>query len=459
MNEFDILIIGGGPGGYVAAIKAAQMGAKVGLIEKEAIGGVCLNWGCIPTKALLKSAKVYKMMKHSLSYGITIDDPNTIKASLPLMMKRKDDVVKKLTGGVKMLLKKNGVTVFDGFAEVMDAHAVKVNNQTLSAKHLILATGASPIIPPIVGVKEALEENILLTSKEILSLNEIPQSLVIIGGGVIGVEFATLFSAIGTQVTIIERLSGILMSVDEEIQSAYTKILKKDKINLITEASVVGINKHQVTYEKEGIQHTIDTDKILMSVGMKANTKGLENLRLEMNQSSVKINDHMETSVKGVYAIGDLNGKMMLAHVASAQGIIAVENIMGKSNKMNYRRVPAGIYGSPEIAYVGYTEQELKKEGISYKVSKFPLSANGKALAEGESEGFVKVLIDPTYGEILGMHILAQNATDIIAEAVVTMELEGTVHEVAKSIHPHPTLSEIMMEVAHGAIDKAIHII
>jgi dihydrolipoamide dehydrogenase len=459
MNEFDILIIGGGPGGYVAAIKGAQLGAKVGLIEKEAIGGVCLNWGCIPTKAMLKSAKVYKMMKNSESYGITITDSSTIKANLPMIVKRKDDVVKKLTGGVKTLLKKNGVTVFDGFAEVMSPKSVKVNDQLLSTKHLILATGASPIIPPIPGVKEALESQKIVTSKEILALQEIPKSLVIIGGGVIGIEFATMFSALGSKVTIIERLEGILMNIDEEIRIAYTKILKKENIDILTSSTVVGINNSQVIYEKDGNQYQVDADKILMSVGMKPNTKGIEKLNLEMNKSGVVVNDYMETSTRGIYAIGDLNGKMMLAHVASAQGIVAVENIMGKPSKIDYRRVPAGIYGSPEIAYVGYTEQELKRDGKKYKSSKFPISANGKALAEGESEGFVKVLIDPKYGEILGMHILAQNATDIIAEAVVTMELEGTVHEVAKAIHPHPTLSEIMMEVAHGAVSKPIHII
>lgn len=459
MNEFDILVIGGGPGGYVAAIKAAQLGAKVGLVEKEAIGGVCLNWGCIPTKAMLKSAKVYKMMKHSESYGITIDDPNLIKANLPMMVKRKDDVVKKLTGGVKTLLKKNGVTVFDGFAEVINPKTVKVDGQTLTTKHLVLATGASPIIPPIPGVKESLEKGIILTSKEILALTDMPKSLVIIGGGVIGVEFATMFSSIGVKVTIIERLEGILMNVDEEIRTAYTKILKKENIDLHLSSSVVEVKNNEVIYEKDGVKQAIVADKILMSVGMKPNTKGIEKLNLEMNKSGVVVNDYMETNVRGVYAIGDLNGKMMLAHVASAQGIVAVENIMGKPSKIDYRRVPAGIYGSPEIAYVGYTEQELKRDGKKYKSSKFPISANGKALAEGESEGFVKVLIDPKYGEILGMHILAQNATDIIAEAVVTMELEGTVHEVAKAIHPHPTLSEIMMEVAHGAVSKPIHII
>jgi dihydrolipoamide dehydrogenase len=459
MTEFDILIIGGGPGGYVAAIKAAQLGAKVGLVEKEAIGGVCLNWGCIPTKAMLKSAKVYKMMKNSESYGITITDSSTIQANLPMIVKRKDDVVKKLTSGVKTLLKKNGVTVFDGFAEVKSPKSVLVNDQLLSTKYLVLATGASPIIPPIPGVKEALESKIIVTSKEILALQEIPKSLVIIGGGVIGIEFATMFSALGSKVTIIERLEGILMNIDEEIRTAYTKILKKENIEILTSSSVVKIDKNKVFYEKDGNQVSLEASKILMSVGMKPNTQGIEKLNLEMNKSGVVVNDYMETSIRGIYAIGDLNGKMMLAHVASAQGIVAVENIMGKPSKIDYRRVPAGIYGSPEIAYVGYTEQELKRDGKKYKSSKFPISANGKALAEGESEGFVKVLIDPKYGEILGMHILAQNATDIIAEAVVTMELEGTVHEVAKAIHPHPTLSEVMMEVAHGAVSKPIHII
>lgn len=456
---YDVIIIGGGPGGYVAAIKAAQSHLKVALIEKEAIGGVCLNWGCIPTKALLKSAKVYKQIMHAESYGIVINDKKAIKPDLNLMMKRKDDVVKKLTGGVKMLLKKNGVTVIEGFAEVIDSHTVRVADQSFQTKTLILATGASPIMPPIPGLDYARKAGIALTSKEILSITTLPTSLVIVGGGVIGIEFATMFSALGTEVTILERVDNILTQVDEEIRTSYVKLLKKEGIKILTSASVEAIDEHVVTYVKDGKKEQIQADIILMSVGMKANTKGFEKLGLTISPKGVVVNEQMQTSLKDVYAIGDVNGEMMLAHVASAQGLIAIENILGKASKIDYRKAPAGIYGSPEIAYVGYNEQELRKQNRPYKVSKFPLSANGKALAEGDSDGFVKILVDPTYGEILGIHILAPNATDIIAEAVVTMELEGTVHEVAKAIHPHPTLSEIMMEAAHGAVDKPIHII
>lgn len=458
MKNYDIVVIGGGPGGYVAAIKAAQLGFTVAVVEKEAIGGVCLNWGCIPTKALLKSAKVFKTFMHAENYGVMIADKSQIKADLPAMMKRKDGVVKRLTGGVRTLLQKNGADIYEGYGEVIDATTVKVNQETLKAKNIILATGASPIMPPIPGLKEAFEAGTVLTSKEILALQEIPKSLVIVGGGVIGVEFATMFSALGTEVTIIERLDSILMTTDEDIRTAYAKVLKKDKIKLLTSASVTEINKNKVTYELNGKKETMEASKILMSVGMKPNTKGLEKLNLEMTQKGVKVNEKMETSVKGVYAIGDLNGELMLAHVASAQGIVAVESIKGHKASIDYKRAPAGIYGSPEIAYVGYTEQELKSLNKPYKVSKFPVAANGKSLAEGDSEGFVKILFDPTYGELLGMHILAANATEMIAEAVVTMELEGTVYELAKSIHPHPTLSEMIMEAAHGAVDKPIHI-
>jgi len=456
VSKHDVLIIGGGPGGYVAAIKAAQQGLNVGLIEKEAIGGVCLNWGCIPTKALLKSAKVYSMFEHAKDYGISVD--GSFSMDMKKMIKRKDRVVKKLTGGVKYLLKNNGVTVYDGFAEVKDAHTVTVGDETVETKKLIIATGASPLIPPIDGLKEAYENGDVLTSKEILDLTEQPEKLTIIGGGVIGVEFATIFNALGTEVTILEREEDILLGVDQELKEMFKKKLKKDKINILTGATVSKVEKNTITYQTEDGEASVETSITLLSAGMKANTKGLEALDLKMKQNGIETNHYMQTSVSDVYAIGDVTGEYMLAHVASKEGLVAVDHILGVSHKMDYTKVPSGIYTFPEIAQVGLTEEQAKAQEIDYKVSTFPLSANGKALGEGETIGMAKMIADKKYNQIIGVHILSQNATEMISEAVLGMNLEATAEDFIHAIHPHPTLSEMLHETAHGIKDKPIHI-
>lgn len=458
MKKYDIVIIGGGPGGYVASIKAAQLGKTVALIEAENIGGICLNHGCIPTKAMLKSAKVYKQFMHAEDYGLDLFDKSQVKVNMEEIKKRKDKIVKKLTGGVKYLLKKNGVEIINGFGTIIDKSTIKVNDLVIKAGNLIIATGASPFIPPIPGLDKAIKDKIALTSKELLNITKLPKTLSIIGGGVIGIEFATLFSLLGTNVTIIERDDIVLSGIDKQIRNEYMKILANQNLKIITNATVIKIDGNMLSYSINSETILLNSELILVSIGNIPNLKGLENLDLTMEKGFIKTDNILQTNISNVYAIGDVNGKMMLAHVASAEGITAVNNIVGIKDSLNYDRVPYGIYGIPEIAYVGLNEEEAIEQSRDYKISIFPLSANGKALADGESEGFIKLIVDKEYGEIIGMHILASNATDMISEAVTTMELEGTVFELSKAIHPHPTLSEIIMEAAQGAIDKAIHI-
>jgi dihydrolipoamide dehydrogenase len=459
LKQYDVVILGAGPGGYVAAIKAAQQGLNTAIIEKEAIGGVCLNWGCIPTKSLLKSAKVYQQFTHAKDYGIDVESMEGIKPNWSSIIKRKNRIVKRLTGGVKMLLKKNKVDIYEGFGEVLTPQEIKINDDIIETKNIILSTGASPVFPPIDGLKEGYENQFVLTSKGMLDIDHIPQKLVIIGGGVIGIEFATIFNSFGTKVTVIEREENILLNVDQDIRDQMMKTLKKDKIEILTQSSVVKIKQDGVVYQaSDGKNITVESDKVLLSVGMKANLKGYEKLNLKMDKGFVKINDQMQTSINNVYAIGDMNGRMMLAHVASHQGIVAVDHILSHPSTMNYKQVPSAIYSFPEIAQIGYTEQELKEQKIDYKVSTFPLQANGKALSANATNGMIKVLASTKYNEILGVHILAENASDLISEALMTMKLEGTADDIAHAIHPHPTLSEIYNEAAWGIIDKPIHI-
>ncbi|HOJ45585.1 MAG TPA: dihydrolipoyl dehydrogenase [Bacilli bacterium] len=457
MNTYDVLIIGGGPGGYVAAIKAAQLGMKTALIEKEAVGGVCLNWGCIPTKAMLKSAKVYDTFKHSHDYGISVDF-SQVGIDYEMMIARKDGIVKKLTGGVKGLLKKNGVTVIDGFAEALDAHHVLVNGETLETKKLIIATGASPAFPPIKGLKEAFERGFVVTSKEILTKTTLPKSLIVIGGGVIGMEFATIFNTLGVNVKVLEREATPLVSVDDEIRNLFLKKIVKDGITVITGANITEITETGIICDKGGAITKIDADMILLATGMRPNTKGFEKLKLEMSKTGVKVDSLMRTSLPDVYAIGDVLGFYMLAHVASREGIVAVEHIHGIDHPLDFKVIPAGIYTFPEIAQVGLTEQEAREKELDYKVSTFPLVANGKALAENEKDGLVKIIADRQYGEIIGVHIFAASATEMITEASLAMVLEATAEEIVATIHPHPSLSEMIHEVTHGIVNKPIHI-
>ena len=454
---YDILIIGAGPGGYVAAIKAAQLGAKVAIIEKENVGGVCLNHGCIPTKTYLKSAKTYKEVLNSQEFGINVSGETTF--DWQKILKRKNDIVKQLTNGVSFLLKKNKIDVFNGFADVLSSSKVKVNDQILETKKLVLATGASPIILDVKGAEDALKNNTLVTYRELLNITEIPKNLVIIGGGVVGVEFATIFNTFGSKVTIIEKEDSILSNMDLDIKTSYTKRLKTDQIDIITQATITKMTANSITYVKEGNETTIDSDLILMAAGTKSNLQGLEKLELKLDRSNVVTNEYLETNIPNVYAIGDLNGKYKLAHVAMHEGIIAVGHALGIDiPKMQYDKIPACIYGAPEIATIGLTEKQAKEKGLDYKVAKVPLAAVGKAMVDGQKEGFVKMIVGKKYLDVLGVHIYAYNATELISNISITMELEGTAHEIAHAIFPHPTLSELTMETALAAIDKAIHI-
>lgn len=458
MKSYDIVIVGGGPGGYVAAIKAAHLGAKVGLIEKERLGGLCLNWGCIPTKTLLKSAKLYQDLLRGEEFGLKGIDNSKVSLDWPTMMKRKDEVVEKLVNGVYVLFRKNKIDLYEGMANVKNSNEIEVDGEIIKAKNLIVATGSISNFPNIPGLYDTLSSGKAMTSRDALQLEYIPKELIIVGGGVIAIEFATLFNALGTEVTLLQRSEHILSGVESEIAETLEKHLIEEGVNIITSTTIKSINQDRIVIEQDGKEKSFSGDKYLISLGVKAQLNGLENLNLKLTKKGfVETNERLETNIKGVYALGDMNGKFPLAHVASAEGIVAVENIMGIDSSLNYDIIPFCIYSFPEIASVGLTESQAKAAGYDVNVSKFPLSANGKALAEGETLGFVKIISETQYGEILGTHIMASHATDMISEAIISMQIEGTIYDVAKAIHPHPTLSEIVMEAAHGAIDKPIH--
>jgi dihydrolipoamide dehydrogenase len=457
MQDYDIAVIGGGPGGYVAAIKAAQAGKKVCLIEKGRLGGVCLNQGCIPTKTLLKSVEVLNSVKQSAQYGITGIDPTKAAINMTKLKQRKDKVVTKLTGGVEYLLKANGIKVFTGNASLVDKNTISTENEQIRADNIIIATGSTPAKLPIPISSDAP----VITSEEALDLDQLPEKIAVIGGGVIGIEFAYIFKNLGSEVTIIELLDRILPMVDEEIAEEVTKDLKKYGIKIATSAKVTRIEGKKVYYEKDGKEETSEADKILMSLGRVPSTEGLniEAIGIKTERRAIAVDEHMQTNIPNIYAIGDVNGKQMLAHTASMEGIVAVENISGNKIKMDYTKIPQCIYLEPEIATVGLTEKQAREKYGNIKVGRFPLSANGKATVEGETKGIIKVIIEPKYNEILGVHIYGIHATDMIAEMVLAMKLESTAEEVTMAVHPHPTVSEIIPEAFHAALGKAIHFV
>ena len=458
--KYNAIIIGGGPGGYVAAIRAAQLGKKVAVVEANHLGGICLNWGCIPTKALLKNAEVYDIVKNAKKYGIEVGD---VTVNWEKMIKRSRDVAKRLSKGIEFLMKKNkidyisarGKLLGNGKVETTDADG-KITE--ISAENIIIATGARAKYFP--GMEP--DGNQVITYKEAMIPERQPKSLVIIGAGAIGVEFAHFYHTFGTEVTLIEALPNILPVEDEDISVELGKLFKKRKINILTNTMVDKIEKSKSKVKvhlKDG--EIIEAEKALIAVGVKGNVEdlGLEECSISVEKGWIKVNGYLQTSQSNVYAIGDVAGPPWLAHKASAEGIIAAEHSAGlKPEPMKYDNIPGCTYCHPEVASVGLTEKAAKEKGYEIKIGNFPFRGLGKSMAVGDTDGFVKVIYDAKYGEMLGCHIIGAEATNLITEAVIARNLETTHHEVLKTIHPHPTLSEAIMEATADALGEAIHI-
>lgn len=454
--DYDITVIGGGPGGYVAAIKAAKEGKKTCLIEKANLGGVCLNEGCIPTKTLIKTANVYDEIKEAEKYAIEGINVSEAAVSMQKLQKRKQAVVNQLVGGVKGLLRGNKVTVIDGAASFIDRHTVSVGDNKITSDCFIIATGSNAIIPEYIAQEGKTN---VITSREALNIEAIPDSVVVIGGGVIGVEFAYLLNKLGAKVTALELMDHILPMVDEEVSTLAQKRMEKDGVTFQLGAKVKKIQDNTVVYEKGGADATVEGAVVLMAVGRMPNTEGLcaDKIGVVFDRAAIKTDDTLCTNIPNIYAIGDVNGKVMLAHTASHEGIVAVENILGKKGKMDYGSIPSCVYLEPEIACIGLTEKQAREQYKDVRIGKFPMSANGKSLVEGDTDGIVKVIIDGELGEILGAHLYGKHATDIIAEISVAMKLEATADEIISVIHPHPTVSEAIPEAFMAAYGKAIH--
>lgn len=461
--NYDIIVIGSGPGGYVTAIRASQLGFKTAIIEKENLGGICLNWGCIPTKALLKSAQVFKYIEHAEEYGLNKVEPSF---EFPNIIQRSRGVANKMSKGIEFLMKKNKIDVILGTAKVLPGKKVEVTDaegkkQTYAGQNIIIATGARsrelPNLPQdgkkVIGYRQAL------------SLPEQPKSMIVVGSGAIGVEFAYFYSSLGTKVTVVEFLPNIVPLEDEEVSKHLEKSLKKAGIEVMTNSSVESVDtmgegvKAKVKTAKGEV--ILEADVVLSAVGIQANIEniGLEDVGIKTDKGRVLVNEWYQTNVPGYYAIGDIIPTQALAHVASAEGITCVEKIKGMHvDKIDYGNIPGCTYCLPEIASVGLTEKQAKEKGYEIKVGKFPFSASGKATANGDTDGFVKVIFDAKYGEWLGCHMIGTGVTEMVAEAVVARRLETTGHEIIKSIHPHPTLSEAIMEAVAAAYGEVIHI-
>jgi len=447
---FDLLIIGGGPAGYVAAERAGHKGLSVVLFEKKSLGGVCLNEGCIPTKTLLYSAKIYENARHGDKYGVFTDN---VRFEYDKMVGRKNKIVRKLVAGVKAKMSANNVTVIEGEAMIQSRNdngiEIVCNGETYIGKNLLVCTGSEAAVPPISGLKEP--GDVILTNREILSMKEQPKSLVVIGGGVIGTEFASFFNSLGTKVTVIEMLPEILGGMDLEISKMLREMYAKKGIEFHLEAKVVQIDGNKVTFEKEGKTETVEGEKILLSVGRKAVTQGfgLENIGVELTEyKGIKVDDKMRTNIPNVFAAGDVTGFSLLAHTASREGEVVVNNLLGGNDIMRYNAIPGVVYTNPEVAGVGHTEESAKASGIAYKVAKLPMAYAGRFVAENEGgNGICKVLVGEENGEIIGVHMLGNPCSEIIYGACMAIEKKMNMAEMQKVVFPHPTVSEIVREV------------
>ncbi|MBI2865771.1 MAG: dihydrolipoyl dehydrogenase [Chloroflexi bacterium] len=455
--EHDIAIVGGGPGGYVAALRAAQLGARVALVEKDRVGGTCLNRGCIPVKAMTRSVEVYLDAKRGEEFGVKAAG---LEVDFPRLMARKQEVVDRLVSGVEGLLQGSNVTVVRGNGKLTSPRRILVNGQEVAAKKIIIATGSVPSRIPISG----LDLPGVVTSDDLMQLDHIPASMVIIGGGVIGMEFASIFAAMGTKVTVVEMLPLILPPADDEIARRFTQIARRQGMNILTSAKVKEVRQAggglEVAYETEAGPQAVQAEMVLMSVGRSPFTEGLglEGLGVQMNRRAIAVNEHLETNIEGVYAIGDVTGRIMLAHVASYDGEVAVENALGHQKATDYKVVPSVIFTIPEIAGVGLTEKQAKERGTVFKVGKFPFTASGRAQTLGETTGLVKVIADAETRELLGVHIMGPRACDLIAEAALALKLEATAEDLVETIHAHPTLPEALREATLEHLDGALHV-
>ena len=462
MTAYDIIVLGSGPGGYVTAIRASQLGFKTAIVEKESLGGVCLNWGCIPTKALLKSAQVFEYLKHAEDYGLKVKEYDK---DFDAVVNRSRNVAAGMSKGVQFLMKKNKIDVIVGHGKILTGKKVAVTQgkktEEYQAKNIIIATGARsrelPSLPQdgekVIGYRKAM------------TLPKQPKKLIVVGSGAIGIEFAYFYNAMGTEVTIVEYLDRIVPVEDEEVSKQLERSFKKSGINIMTGAEVTSVDTKgkgvKATVKTSKGEEVLSADIVLSAVGIKTNIEniGLEDVGIAVDRDKILVNDFYQTNLPGYYAIGDVTQGQALAHVASAEGILCVEKIAGQHvEPLDYGNVPGCTYCSPEIASVGLTEAQAKEKGFDIKVGKFPFSASGKAQAGGTSEGFVKVIFDAKYGEWLGCHMIGAGVTDMIAEAVLGRKLETTGHEVLKAVHPHPTMSEAMMEAVADAYDEVIHL-
>lgn len=463
MANFDLIVIGSGPGGYVAAIRASQLGMKVAVVEKAELGGICLNWGCIPTKALLKSANVFEYLQHASDYGISVKEATP---DLTAMVKRSRDVAGSMSKGVQFLFKKNKIEQLVGHGKIKKGNKVEVTDAAgkktdYEAKHIILATGGRSRELPAMKI----DGKKIIGYREAMILPKKPQKMLVVGSGAIGVEFAYFYNTIGVEVTIVEFLPRIVPVEDEEVSKALDKAFKKAGMTIHVNSEVTKVDTsgaHCVSTVKTPTgEIKIETDVVLSAVGIATNLEnlGLEEVGVKTDKGKVVVDDFGKTNIPGIYAIGDITKGPALAHVASAEGIICVEKIAGKNPEaLNYNNLPGCTYCSPEIASVGMTEEAAKKAGYEIKVGKFPFTASGKAKAAGAPDGFVKVIFDAKYGEWLGAHFIGANVTEMIAEVVVARKLETTGHEIIKSVHPHPTMSEAIMEAAAAAYNEVIHL-